>query len=279
MHFPLFILPCDHRNGLAKDVLNTTYPFSPSNLVKAKELKQMVLEAILAVRQDYTGTGTLACLFDEETGLEAIMAAEHANLPVAISMEKSGTSTLELIHGDQYATHLSELHPNFGKLLVNYQLSRIEENAKQRQIIKQVSDACEAQGIPLMLEILLHEPSGHTPADMLKVFAEMHADGIKVGVWKIEGFDQTEDWLAVAPQAKAPMIVLGRGQNATAVATWVQAAAKSGVVDGFAIGRTIFQDALTAYAQKTLSRPDAIQSISNRYRGFIHLWESNSLRT
>lgn len=275
MHFPFFILPFDHRNGLARDVLGTTYPFSEAELIKAKELKRMVFEAILKVRDGYTGSALLGCLFDEETGLDMILEAKKVGLAVSVSMEKSGTKTLELIHGDKFGERLNELRPTFGKILVHYHPGQEEENLSQRQIIKTASDWCDTNGVPLMLEILLDKAGNHTPADMLRVFTEIHAAGIKVGLWKIEGFDNPEDWKKIAPEAQAPMIILGRGQNATAVSTWVQAAAKSGVVDGFAIGRTIFQDPLTAYSQGTLSRTDAVQQVADNYAYFIKLWETS----
>lgn len=273
MHFPFFILPFDHRNGLARDVMGSTYPFSDSDLVKAKELKHMVFEAILKTSDDYKGVGTLGSLFDEETALDVILEAKQVGLPVIVSMEKSGTKTLELIHGDKFGDRLNELRPTFGKILIHYHPGSNDETIGQLTILKQASDWCETNGVPLLLEILLDKQGSHTPDDMLKVFAEIHGAGITVGLWKIEGFDKLEDWKTIAPEAKAPMIILGRGQNLSAVETWIEAAAKSGVVDGFAIGRTIFQDALSAYSQGTVTRADAIQKISDNYLHFIQLWE------
>jgi myo-inositol catabolism protein IolC len=136
MHFPFFILPFDHRNGLAKDVLGTTYPFSEADLKKAKELKKMVFEAILKVQDGYKGKGSLGCLFDEETALDVILEAQKVGLPVTVSMEKSGTKTLELIHGDKFGERLNELRPTFGKILVHYHPGEEEENVAQRKIIK-----------------------------------------------------------------------------------------------------------------------------------------------
>lgn len=276
MHFPFFILPFDHRNGLAKDVLGTTYPLSEADLKKARDLKHMVFEAILQVQDKYQGKGSLGCLFDEETALDVILKAKKIGLPITVSMEKSGTKTLELVHGDKFGERLNELRPTFGKILVHYHPGEEDKNGAQRKIIREVSDFCETNGVPLMLEILLDKKNGHTPDDMLKVFNEIHGAGIKVGMWKIEGFDSPEAWKTIASEAQAPMIILGRGQNQTAVETWIQAAAKSGVVDGFAIGRTIFQDALSAYSQGTMSRADAVTQIADNYQHFIQLWEKHS---
>lgn len=273
MHFPFFILPFDHRNGLAKDVLGTTYPFSEADMKTAQELKKMVFEAILKVRDVYEGKGSLGCLFDEETALDVILEAQKVGLPVTVSMEKSGTKTLELIHGNKFGERLNELRPTFGKILIHYRPGNEAENSGYRKILKEVSDFCETNGVPLMLEILLDKNNTHTPEDMIQVFSEINGAGVKVGIWKIEGFESPEAWKAIAPHAQAPMIILGRGQNRTAVETWVEAAAQSGVVDGFAIGRTIFQDALSAYAQGTMSRADAVEAVAKNYLYFIKLWE------
>ncbi|MFZ2681644.1 MAG: DUF2090 domain-containing protein [Patescibacteria group bacterium] len=278
MHYPLFVLPFDHRNGLAKDILHTTYPFSEADLVTAKDMKKLVFEAILKAKDSYTGPGSLGCLFDEETALDVIHEAQRVGLPVTVSMEKSGTKTLEFIHGEQFGDALNAIRPTFGKILVHYQPGQEAENAEQRALIKTASDWCETNGVPLMLEILLDKPDGHTPDDLIKVFTELHAAQIKVGVWKIEGFDKPEEWQKLAPAAQAPMIILGRGQNETAVMTWIEAAAKSGVVDGFAIGRTIFQDALMSYHESVISRSEAIEKIANNYLKFIQLWETHQLK-
>lgn len=277
MHYPFFILPFDHRNGLAKDILHVPYPFSESDLARANDLKHLVFTALLKAKEQYQGSGSLGSLFDEETALDVILEAKKVGLPVTVSMEKSGTKTLELIHGEAFGERLNELRPTFGKILVHYHPGQEEENVAQRAIIKTASDWCETNGVPLMLEILLDKPKGHTPEDMLHVFAEIHAAGIKIGIWKIEGFDSADDWKKIADAAQAPMIILGRGQNQSAVETWIEAAAKSGVVDGFAIGRTIFQDALSAYVEGIMSRADALEKITEKYLHFIHLWEAKSL--
>jgi myo-inositol catabolism protein IolC len=278
MHFPFFVLPFDHRSGLARDILQSTYPFSEADLSKAKDFKKLVFEAILQVRDSYTGTGALGALFDEETALDIIEEAKKIGLPITVSMEKSGTKTLALIHGDDFGTRLEALRPTFGKILVHYQPNELPENAEQLAIMTKVSAWCETNGVPLMLEVLLDKPKGHTPEDMIQVFTEIQAAGVKVGLWKIEGFDNSEAWKQIAPHAKAPMIILGRGQNASAVATWVEAAAKSGVVDGFAIGRTIFQDALSAYNEGAINRAEAIRQIAANFQHFIQLWEKHQTK-
>lgn len=275
MHFPFFTLPFDHRNNLAKQILHCDYPFSATDLVRAQDLKKLVFEAIMKARDTYQGSGSLGSLFDEETALEVIQTAQAAGLPVTVSMEKSGTPTLELIHGDDFGQALLKLKPTYGKLLVHYHPGNEIENIPQRALMKKVADFCNTNGFPLMLELLFDAPDDQrTTNHVIQAFDEIHADNIKVGLWKIEGFNDAEAWKTIAPHAQAPMIILGRGQDQAAVEKWVQAAAQSGVVDGFAIGRTIFEEALSAYVAGILDRPAAIQKITDNYLHFIHLWET-----
>ncbi len=125
-----------------------------------------------------------------------------------------------------------------------------------------------------MLEILLDKPSQPTAADIIPVFQELQAEGIKVGLWKIEGLATAKEWQAVAPYAQAPMIILGRGQATEAVEKWIQAAAESGVVDGFAIGRTIFEAPLKSFVARQSTRVETVTAIATDYLRFIHIWET-----
>ena len=58
--------------------------------------------------------------------------------------------------------------------------------------------------------------------------------------------------------------------------SWIETAAKSGIPDGFAIGRTIFFTALEWLRDKKISREEAVQMIAKNYIHFIHLWEQSA---
>ena len=68
--------------------------------------------------------------------------------------------------------------------------------------------------------------------------------------------------------------MLGAGADEATVAHWLrQAAAVDGFV-GFAIGRTIFWDALTAWLAGEIDRETAVERIADNYRSSIELFES-----
>ncbi|KKW30304.1 MAG: 5-dehydro-2-deoxygluconokinase [Candidatus Uhrbacteria bacterium GW2011_GWD2_52_7] len=102
--------------------------------------------------------------------------------------------------------------------------------------------------------------------------------GIKPDVWKLEGLTKASEWKKLAKIVKAPMIVLGRGQSKAEVERWVVEAAKSGVVDGFAIGRTIFMGPLLDYTKKKCTRAQAVDRIAKNYLHFVNLWHKTAIK-
>jgi myo-inositol catabolism protein IolC len=69
-------------------------------------------------------------------------------------------------------------------------------------------------------------------------------------------------------------VVLGRGADDNAVEQWLRAGAGVPGYVGFAIGRTIWWDALKAYVDGGSDRGEAARIISERYRHFIDVYTS-----
>jgi 5-dehydro-2-deoxygluconokinase len=69
-------------------------------------------------------------------------------------------------------------------------------------------------------------------------------------------------------------VVLGRGADDRAVEHWLKQGAGVAGYIGFAIGRTIWWDALKSYLSDELSREDAASRISANYRRFIDVYNS-----
>jgi 5-dehydro-2-deoxygluconokinase len=116
------------------------------------------------------------------------------------------------------------------------------------------------------------------PKLMVQAMDQIQRFGVEPDLWKLEGIETPEDSKAVARQARVGgrdyvgVIVLGRGENAEKVRTWLTVAAKTPGVIGFAVGRTVFWDALKHHKEGTLSREKAVAQIADIYRGFCELW-------
>ncbi|HLD62834.1 MAG TPA: DUF2090 domain-containing protein, partial [Candidatus Norongarragalinales archaeon] len=69
------------------------------------------------------------------------------------------------------------------------------------------------------------------------------------------------------------IITLGRGENKDKVREWLKVGAKIPGVIGFAVGRTVFWDAIKGFKEKTLSRKQAVEMVARNYKEFVDLWE------
>jgi len=67
-------------------------------------------------------------------------------------------------------------------------------------------------------------------------------------------------------------IVLGRGADEPQVIEWVKIGARVEGFDGFAVGRTLWEDALKKFLAGQASRYEAVEEISSRYRDVIHAY-------
>ena len=67
-------------------------------------------------------------------------------------------------------------------------------------------------------------------------------------------------------------VVLGRGADNSQVEKWLRAGAKVDGVVGFAIGRTIFKDALSKFGKKEISKDEAVAHIAENYKYFYEVF-------
>jgi myo-inositol catabolism protein IolC len=104
--------------------------------------------------------------------------------------------------------------------------------------------------------------------------------GIEVDVWKIEGVDSRDDATMLAEQSRSGQgregvtcVVLGRGASTEKVEQWLEAANTIDGFIGFAIGRSIWWDALKAFLADELDREAAASQIADNYLHFVGVYE------
>ena len=67
-------------------------------------------------------------------------------------------------------------------------------------------------------------------------------------------------------------MILGRNASVDQVEKWLSAGKGLPGIIGFAIGRTIFWDALLAYKEKKIDRAAAAEKIARSYKNFYDLF-------
>lgn len=268
---PLFILPFDHRTSFARDVLGATYPVTKSEKAQLVRYKQVVFDGFLVAREKYKGNAALGVLVDEEFGTPVLTKAKKMSIPFAVTTESSVHEPFGFAQKD-FRISLKKWVPTWAKALVYYTVGNEKMNADTRKKLKTLSAFCAKEHIDFMLEVLV-KGDGLQRSLMERMIDEIHEDGIAPTLWKIEGLDHPEDWTTIAAHAKAPIIVLGRGESTEHVDGWLTAAAKSGHTIGFAVGRTVFLKPIQDLHNGTLTRDQAVAQIAKNYLHCIKVWE------
>jgi myo-inositol catabolism protein IolC len=246
----MYILAFDHRGSFKK-------LFPEADL---KEYKKIIFEGFLT-----TNNKNSAILVDEELGSEIITEAKKKEIPFFFTLEKSGQPTLELEYEDT-EKKLQTINPYGAKILIRYQNPFTE---KELEKLKYVSDICEKQKIPFLLEILAPEEQ------RVKAVQEAMNYNIKPRFWKMEG-GSYETMKNLSDTVDSSIVVLGRGAEEEQVKEWISIAAPLVNVIGFAVGRTIFCPPLEKYYKKTISREEAVTEVAQRFQNLIETFEKSS---
>jgi 5-dehydro-2-deoxygluconokinase len=119
---------------------------------------------------------------------------------------------------------------------------------------------------------------------MRKAIEAIQNAGIEVDIWKIEGVDERDDAAMLAEQTRSgagregvKCVVLGRGASTEKVDQWLQAAAPVEGYVGFAIGRSIWWDALKGFLESGLPRETAAEQIADNYLRFARVYEGQTV--
>ena len=272
---PLFVLPFDHRSSFAKTLLGFTYPTTVFQARSVKHMKQVVFDAFLLARRQLNNPENLAILVDEEFGSSILKQARRRHIPFALTTEKSGEEHYQFEYGNDFGKHLKHFQPTFAKALVRYNPAHHKKNKDQLERLKKLSAFCKKEQMGFMFELLVHGKGSQVDL-MARSLKQIIKASIEPTLWKLEGLNTQADWKKLDGITKTDIIVLGRGESKNAVDHWITTAAKSGIPDGFAIGRTIFFKPLEQYRDKKITRTQAVEKIAKNYSHYIKLWQKSA---
>ena len=118
------------------------------------------------------------------------------------------------------------------------------------------------------------------PELMRRAIEDIQNFGVEVDIWKIEGVDARDDAEMLARQSRSGegrqnvvCVLLGRGASDEKVDHWLRQAAPVEGFVGFAIGRSIWWDALKGFLDRTIPREDAVSMVADNYLRFISVYE------
>ena len=240
---------------------------------------------------------------DEQFGAPTNVPGEAKERGLLLSMpvEKSGQNEFDFDYGDDFGAHIEEFDPLFSKVLVRYNPEGdAEMNARQVERLKRLSDWLHENDRLFLFELLvpaedeqLEKVDGDTdrfdaelrPDLMIKTIEVFQDAGVEADVWKIEGIDTQEDCERIVEAARRDgrdgviCVVLGRGADDDKVDHWLRQGAPVEGYAGFAIGRTIWWDALKGFLDGDLEREDAAQQIADNYLRFVKVYDEAAKET
>jgi myo-inositol catabolism protein IolC len=283
----LFLVACDHRSSFSRGLFGASEPVAPGTAVKIADAKELVFEAFGEAIARGAPRALCGILVDEELGAEVARKAKRQGLLLAMPVEKSGQHEFELQYGEDFAQHVDAFDPDLCKVLVRYNPEDDRAlNERQTAKLAELSSWLHATGRKFLFELLvpatpdqLERCQGTERFDreqrgrlVVQALRELQAGGVEPDIWKVEGLDAATDCERVTEQARrgagragVVCIVLGRGASLERVFGWLETAAPVPGFDGFAIGRTLWLDALERYVAGEVTREQARDAIADRY--------------
>jgi len=297
---PLYMLPFDHRGSFQTTLFGWKSPLSDAQTAEIAGAKQVIYDGFRSALAAGVPAGKAGILVDEQFGAAILSDASARNIITACPAEKSGQNEFDFEYGEDFTRHIEALAPTFCKVLVRYnpQGDRAS-NKKQVGRLKRLSDFLVAKNRSrFMFELLVPAEKAQLekvrgdkkaydlelrPGLMVEAIRDLRDAGVDPDVWKIEGLARSEDCKRIVAVARAGgrdrvgCIVLGRGEDERKVREWLGIAAQVPGFIGFAVGRTVFWDALVAWRAKTATREQAVARVAERYREFVDLFNKHAV--
>jgi myo-inositol catabolism protein IolC len=234
-------------------------------------------------------------LVDEQFGSDIPELAKQHGLSLTMPVEKSGQNEFDFQYGDDFPAHIEKYDLLASKVLVRFNPEGDEEmNKRQTERLKRLADWLHENDRKFLFELLvpaedhqLEQVDGDTdrydaelrPELMRRAIEHFQENGVEVDIWKIEGVDSREDAEMLAEQTRkgegrenVKSVLLGRGASDEKVDHWLKQAAPVEGFIGFAIGRSIWWDALKAFLDGG-DREKSAEQIADNYLRFIKVYD------
>jgi myo-inositol catabolism protein IolC len=292
----LYILAFDHRGSFQKKMFGIDGDPTPEETETISDAKKLIFEGMEKAVDRGVDANSAGVLVDEQFGSDVPKLARDHGLVLSMPVEKSGVDEFEFEYGDDFPAHIEKYDPDFSKVLVRYNPDGDEEmNARQVEKLKKLADWLHDNDRKFLFELLvpaekeqLDSVDGDTdrydaelrPELMRRTIEVFQDAGVEVDVWKIEGVDTREDAEMLSEQARkgegrenVKSVLLGRGASDDKVDHWLREAAPVEGFIGFAIGRSIWWDALKGYLDGNLDRDAAAEQVADKYLRFIRVYD------
>jgi myo-inositol catabolism protein IolC len=291
----LYILAFDHRGSFQKKMFGIEGDPTPEQTQTIADAKHLIFEGMLEAVNRGAEAGATGVLVDEQFGGSIPEDARKNNLKLAMPVEKSGQDEFDFQYGDEFGAHIEKFDPDFSKVLVRYNPeAEADMNKRQLERLKRLADWLHEHDRKFLFELLVPATDGQLasvdgdsdrydaelrPGLMRQAIEDIQNAGVEVDIWKIEGVDEREEAEMLAQRARTGQgrenvvcVLLGRGASTEKVEHWLRMAAPVEGFIGFAIGRSIWWDALKGFLEQGLEREKAASQIADNYLHFVQVY-------
>ncbi len=284
---PIHLLAFDHRGSFQTKLLGIVGTPTADEAARISEAKGIIFTGFVRALDEGLPREGAGILVDEQFGAEIARQARELGVVLAMPVERSGQDEFDFEYGEAFGDHIASFDPTFAKVLVRYNVEGDGElNRRQAERLARLGDWLHDNDRKFLFEMLvpaepkqLESVGGDAdrydrelrPDLMVAAIEELQAAGVEPDVWKIEGLDAAEDCARVAEAARSggrddvTCVVLGRGGDESKVVHWLRTGAGVPGFVGFAVGRTIWWDALEGWLAGE-SGEAAAGAIADKYR-------------
>jgi myo-inositol catabolism protein IolC len=292
----LYILAFDHRGSFQKKMFGIEGDPTPEQTETITDAKRLVFEGMEKAVERGVDASAAGVLVDEQFGGDVPRLAREHGLSLAMPVEKSGQNEFDFQYGSDFGGHIESFDPQFSKVLVRLNPEGdAEMNERQLGRLKELADWLHDHGRKFLFELLvpaeehqLAAVGGDSdrydaevrPELMRRAIEQIQDFGIEVDIWKIEGVDARDDAQMLIDQTRkgdgrenVVSVLLGRGASDEKVDHWLREAAPVEGFVGFAIGRSIWWDALKGFLEQGVERRAAAEQVADNYLRFIKVYD------
>jgi myo-inositol catabolism protein IolC len=291
---PLYFLAFDHRGVFARTIFDTTGEPTPEQERVMADAKHLIFEGV-GRAAGAVPPGQAGVLVDELYGAQVARDARADGIVLVMPVEEPDREVFDFAYGAAFGDHIEAFSPDFAKVLVRYNADGdTAGNALQGARLRELSEWLRARGRKFLFELIVAPTAAQLaaaggaalrfeleqrPELIVRAMAELQEAGVEADVWKLEGIDAIADAEAVVAQARSgtgreqvACTVLGAGADDARVDHWLRTAAAVEGFTGFAIGRSIWRDAVRAHLAGTLDRGQAAEQIAGNYLRFVRVY-------
>jgi 5-dehydro-2-deoxygluconokinase len=268
----LTVLAIDHRSqfeDMAREL--------GADEARVPAFKRLALRALHEVAK---GDRRFGILLDGRFGLEALAAAADHPYWVGRPIEVPKSRPLAFEGSADVATEIAQwpLTQVVKVLCLYHPDDEPELRERQERQLARLFDACRKTRHELLVEIIAPAGTATDATTIARALDRLYDLGVKPDWWKLEPMEDPTAWrnLARVIEARDPfcrgVLLLGLSQPTETLIAAFTATSAVPVVKGFAVGRTIFNDAARAWLVGEIDDTEAVRRLADKFNHLVRAW-------